>query len=70
MAVKDKQAKQKFRNGWILPFIIGLVVLSILGNFIGVFPISVAGLIVTIFLSIFLHRKVKLKTATDNERNI
>ncbi len=70
MAVKDKQAKQKFGLGWILPFIVGLVVLSILGNFIGVFPTSVAGLIVTIFLFIFLHRKVKLKTATDNERNI
>ena len=32
--------------------------------------IVLAGLIVTIFLFIFLHRKVKLKTATDNERNI
>ena len=70
MTVKDKQAKQKSGNGWILLVFAVLVILSILSSFIGILQASIIGLITTVSVVLFLRKKVKSKTATQNENVI
>lgn len=70
MTVKDKQAKQKFGYGWMLLVFAVLIILSILGSFIGILQASVVGLVIAVSVVIFLRKKVKSKTATKDENII
>ena len=70
MAVKDKQAKPKFGLlPTILTFVV-LIVFGVLAEFIGLFPASIVGLIITVSIFLFLYKNAKSTSLTPNEKLI